>query len=129
MYFLSIDNCIIKNEKIKRCDFLVTDNESIVVFVEIKEINYSGNTNKDYKKKSKYRKDAIEQLASTINNFIQKGVDLSNFHVETVIAFPPYIKNSNPTTIPSTCSQTRIAQLLRLCGYSSINEGNHIVFS
>jgi len=128
IHFFSIDNCLIKSVDIKKCDAAITDNKFVIVFIEIKEITYTNDGAKDRRKKAKHCKKAVEQLASTINDFKQNGIDLDSYRVEAIISFPPLISQTNPTTIPLASSQARISQFQRLCGYSNLNQGNHLVF-
>lgn len=124
--FLCIDKCLIDSNELMKCDCLVIKG-NIIWFIELKEVVFSGDRKKDIKRKNKGRKKAVKQLASTINDFKAKGVDLSDKLVAALICFPPYIDETNPITIPTTTSQVQILNFSNLCGYTEIFEGNHLV--
>jgi len=124
--FICIDKCVINNETIKKCDCAVIKN-NVIWFIELKEVSFSGNRRLDSQKRKNGRKKAVKQLASTINDFKSKGVDLSNYLVAGLICFPPYINESNPITIPTASAQVQLLEYINLCGYSDLFEGNHIV--
>lgn len=128
IHFFAIDNCVITSTLVKKCDACITDNKNLIIFLEIKEISYSNDRRKNLRKKSKHAAKAVKQIASTINDFKNRGIDLSQIRVEGIISFPPLTNQTNPTTIPQASSQARISQLQRLCGFSNLNIGNHIIF-
>ncbi|WP_299430474.1 hypothetical protein [uncultured Maribacter sp.] len=123
--FIAIDECLISESNIKKCDALVAK-EKVVWFIELKEVNWSINTSLNVKKRRNARLKAVKQLASTINDFKSKGIDFQLYTVAGLISFPPFAL-SNPTSLPSTSSQARILEFVNLCGYSELYEGNHIV--
>lgn len=125
--FVCIDACLINTNAIQKCDLALITN-SIVWFVELKEVIFNGNSKADRARKIRNSKKAVRQLASTINDFKLKGIDLSNHVVAGLISFPPYINQTNPISVPSTANQSRINEFSRLCGYVELYEGNHITF-
>lgn len=125
--FICVDSCLINTNQIKKCDFCMIS-ENIIWFVELKEVLFSGNAKADIKRKKRNANDAVKQLASTINDFKLKGFDFSNLSVFSLIAFPPYVDETNPITIPSTSSQSRVLKYSNLCGFVDLFEGNHLVF-
>lgn len=128
IHFLCVDACLINDNNIQKCDLiLLTD--SVFWFIELKEVIYNGNTKADRTRKIRNSKKSVKQLASTINDFKSKGIDLSNHIVAALISFPPYINEANPISIPSTTSQSRINEFSKLCGYVNLYEGNHIIFN
>ncbi len=124
--FLAIDACLIGGEK-KKCDAVVADNNSIW-FIELKEVIWSNRPAKDRRKRKNVRKKAVQQLASTINDFKTKGINLDQLKVVALISFPPFTVDINPITIPTASSQARVLEFVNLCGYTDLFEGNHIVF-
>lgn len=127
IHFVCVDACLINETNIQKCDLiLITD--SIFWFIELKEVLYNGNLKADRTRKIRNAKKAVKQLASTINDFKAKGIDLSNHIVAGLISFPPYLNEPNPISIPSTASQSRINQFSLLCGYVDLFEGNYIGF-
>lgn len=127
-YFIAIDNCLVTDSTIQKCDCCITDGISKIIFIELKEMNYSGDTRRDHNRRSKHTKEAVKQIASTINNFKNKGVDFNELSVEAVVSYPPYTGETNPISIPSTASQARINQLNSLCGHTDLFVGNHVIF-
>lgn len=125
--FLCIDTCLINSASTKKCD-LVLISDTAIWFIELKEVIFNGKVKADLSRKKRHAKKAVKQLATTINHFKSKGVDLSSHSVFSLISFPPYINESNPISIPTTSSQARINQYSNLCGYVDLYEGNHIVF-
>jgi|GEM_PF-2748656 len=129
--FVAIDECLIpatlENKGIKKCDALVFD-DIIMWFIEIKEVQFSGNSKLDAQKRRNGRKKAVEQIASTINDFKNKGVDLSTHKIAGLISFPPYINQTNPITIPTVASQALILKFANECGFADLYEGNHLLF-
>ncbi|MFS4493110.1 hypothetical protein [Maribacter sp. 2308TA10-17] len=123
--FIAIDDCLITSDNIKKCDALITK-KKVVWFIELKEVTWSNNAALNRKKRNTNRKKAVEQLASTINDFKQKGIDFSDYFVAGLISFPPFAI-SNPVTAPTTSSQARVLEFANLCGYSELHEGNYIV--
>jgi hypothetical protein len=125
--FVCVDSCLINTTSIQKCDLVLISN-STIWFVELKEMSYVGNFKKDQKRKVKHTVKAVKQLASTINDFKAKGVDLTGYSVSALISFPPYINETNPISIPSTSNQARINEYSSLCGYVDLYHGNHIIF-
>lgn len=125
IYFIAIDDCLISDITIKKCDALVTT-ENIVWFIELKEINQSGTRKQFTKRKQNHRKTAVKQLASTINDFKRKGIDFTEFLVAGLICFPPFPHLTIPANIPTTSSQARILEFQDLCGYTELHEGNYV---
>lgn len=124
--FVAIDSCLITDISIQKCDALVTK-KKIVWFIELKEITQTGTRKQYTKRKINHRKKAVKQLASTINDFKNKGIDFADYLVAGLICFPPFPLLSMPTNIPTTASQARIFEFQSLCGYTDLHEGNHIV--
>lgn len=128
--FGAVDNCLIvnddKNQGVSKCNALVF-NDNIIWFIELKEVVFSGNSKADKNRKKRSRKKAVNQLASTINYFKDKGVDFEFIKVGALISFPPYIDEINPISIPQVSTQTRLLEFINLCGYTDLYEGNHIV--
>lgn len=125
VYFVAIDDCLICDTTIQKCDAIVTK-EKIIWFIELKEINQTGTRSQFNKRKKNHRKTAVKQLASTINNFKTNGIDFTNFIVAGLICFPPFPLLSVPTNIPTTSSQARILEFENLCGFTELHEGNYI---
>lgn len=125
--FIAIDSCLITDSTIKKCDAVVINSKTIW-FIELKEIDQTGSIRQFRKRKRNHRKKAMEQIASTINDFKNKGVNFSGYLVAGLISFPPFPSISMPTNIPKTSTQTRILQFQNLCGFTEIREGNYIVF-
>lgn len=126
--FICVDACLINSNTTQKCD-LILISDSIIWFVELKEVVFNGNLKADKSRKVRNAKKAVRQLASTINEFKLKGIDLTNYVVAGLISFPPYIDEANPISIPSTTNQSRINEFSRLCGYANLFEGNHIIFN
>lgn len=126
--FIFIDACLINSATIQKCDIALKSN-SVIWFVELKEVIFNGNVKADRNRKIRNAKKAVKQLASTINDFKSKGIDLSNYNVAALISFPPYISEPSPISIPTTATQSRINELSNLCGYANLYEGNHIIFT
>lgn len=125
--FLCIDSCLINLEATKRCDVVLIC-DSVIWFIELKEVVFNGNVKDDIKRKIRNSKKAVKQLATTINHFKSKGIDINTYSVFSLISFPPYINETNPISIPTTTSQSRINQYANLTGYVDLYEGNHIIF-
>ncbi|QTD39224.1 hypothetical protein JL193_08310 [Polaribacter batillariae] len=123
--FVAIDDCLIAETTIQKCDALVTKG-NIIWFIELKEIDQSGTRIQFSKRKKNHRKKAVKQLASTINDFKNKGINFTGFLVAGLICFPPFPLLSMPTNIPTTSSQARILEFQHLCGYTELHEGNYI---
>lgn len=126
--FIFIDACLINSTSIQKCDLVLRTN-SVVWFVELKEVVFNGNSKADRSRKIRNAKKAVKQLASTINDFKSKGINFNNHTIAALISFPPYITEPNPISIPTTSNQSRINEFSNLCGYASLYEGNHIIFS
>ncbi len=126
--FLAIDACLIPETRdIKKCDAVVYD-ELIIWFIELKEVQWSKSSSLNRRKRKNARIKGVKQLASTILDFKNKGVNLDQIKVAGLISFPPFIDVDNPISIPTTSSQERVLEFASLCGYSDLFEGNHIVF-
>jgi hypothetical protein len=123
--FIAIDDCLISDNTIQKCDALVTK-EKVLWFIELKEIDQTGTREQFNKRKKNHRKTAVKQLASTINDFERKGINFTGFLVAGLICFPPFPLVSIPTNIPTTSSQARILEFQNLCGYTELHEGNYI---
>ena len=123
---IHVDNCLI-DDRIQKCDLVLTDN-TVIWFIELKEVKFNGNIAADRKRVVRASKKAVKQLASTINDFINKGIGLSQTNVFALISYPPFLNQQNPITIPSTSAQLRISQFRRLCNFTTLYEGNHLVF-
>lgn len=124
--FVAIDECLIASNDLKKCDCVVT-NDSSIWFIELKEVDWSTRSSLNRQKKKNARRKAVKQIASTINDFKSKGIDLNNHLVVGLIAFPPFTNLKSPTSIPTTSSQSRILEFINLCGFDNLHEGNHIV--
>lgn len=124
--FIAIDECLIIDDTIEKCDALVIK-DKVIWFIELKEITRTSNRREFSKRKKKYRKKATSQIASTINDLKAKGINFSGYFVAGLICFPPFSSLSMPMNIPTTSSQTRILQFQNLCGFSEIHEGNYLV--
>lgn len=125
--FIAIDKCLIKSNKIKKCDLALHLNDRWVWFIELKEVIFNGNSSRDRNRKLKASKKAVQQLGSTINDFKSKGVDLSKLKIFTLISFPPFIDETSPISIPSPAQQARVLELSEICGVAELFEGNYIV--
>lgn len=125
--FICVDSCLISSVATEKCD-LVLISDTVIWFIELKEVIFNGNIKADLNRKKKRAKKAVKQLAATINHFKANGIDLTSHSVLSLISFPPYINESNPISIPTTSSQSKIREYSRLCGYVDLYEGNHIVF-
>ncbi|MBE7629499.1 hypothetical protein [Tenacibaculum piscium] len=123
--FIAVDSCLICDNSIEKCDVLVTKKETIW-FIELKEISQEGSREQFKKRKKNYRKKATSQIASTINDFKNKGIDFSGYNVAGLICFPPYSPLSIPSNIPTTTAQIRILEFQKACGFTELNEGNFI---
>ncbi len=123
-----IDACLISSTSIQKCDLVLKSN-SVIWFVELKEVIFNGNNKADRKRKIRNTKKAVKQLASTINDFKSKGINLNKYTVAALVSFPPYITEPNPISIPTTTNQSRINEFSNLCGFVDLYEGNHIIFS
>lgn len=123
--FVAVDACLISSNTIKKCDTLVTKNKTIW-FIELKEIVQSGTRKQFNKRKKNHRNKALEQIASTINDFKNKGINFSGYLVAGLICFPPFPSIAMPTNIPTTSTQARILKFQNLCGHTELHEGNYI---
>lgn len=128
IHFFAVDQCLIKTVSIQKCDCCVTNNKNRIVFIELKEVSFTKSNKKNRAKRAKYRKTAVDQLGSTINDFIANGINFDGYVVEALISYPPYVTETNPTTIPKSSSQARIAQFSSICGFTELSEGNYLVF-
>ena len=106
--------CLVKSDKClftddtKKCDCLLFDN-AIVYFIEIKTSSSS--------QRSKRRKDAREQLGTTINIFMENSVDLSGYKLAAVICFSsmePRIINSASNSAKATFYETYKVKLYEM---------------
>jgi hypothetical protein len=76
--FLAIDKCIFDDQGPARCDFaLFTDSK--FCFVEIKDVKTRG--------RRRARLQAKDQLISTIDQFIQRGVSFNNQELMAIVCF------------------------------------------
>jgi hypothetical protein len=122
--FVAIDDCLIGIDSMK-CDALVTVGK-ILWFIELKEVQWSHDSNLNRTKRRNARKKGVIQIAETINHFKANGINFKDCIVAGLISFPPF-SSPNPTTVPSTSSQARVLEFTQLCGYTELYEGNHIV--
>jgi len=76
--FLAIDQCVFDSKDKKRCDCALFE-EKKFYFVEIKNV-------KKLKQRASHRKNAINQLESTIKEF-KKRIDFEQFAVKVLICF------------------------------------------
>ncbi len=115
--FLAIDKCVfLDDDSIKRCDFAIYDDMSFY-FVEIKIVKA--------KNRKSERFDMYLQLASTIENFINKDVDFGNRKILAILSFP-----KGSLTYPLFQSRSMEKTIEFLDNYNAILlEGNEITFS
>ncbi len=89
--FIKIDQCLIINNDHRKCDCALISNNQFF-FIEIKNVKL--------KQRKLARKEAIQQLKSTIEIFKQ-NLDLSQFELYAIIGFKtnkPYIVQSSKNT-------------------------------
>ena len=120
--FLKIDKCVYDDGDSKKCDCVLAD-ESIIYFVEIKEIEKFD----DHFKKKNARSEAKKQLINTINLFKEKYSILDMKNVNAVIALQPKLED-NYINIITLKKQNVIDSFMESCGTPFIYEGNHIKF-
>lgn len=112
--FVKTDKClVVEMRNLKKCDCLIFDSENFY-FVEIKK---SKNRTRNAK-----RKEAVLQLISTIDLFIENNIDLRKFKTTALICF----KTRFPRIIQASQNSSRAFFKER---YNiSLDEGNEIVF-
>lgn len=89
--FIKIDQCLIIDNKIRRCDCAII-NQNNFIFIEIKDVKT--------KQRKIARKEAIAQLTSTIELFLDK-IDFTNLQLFAVIGFKtlrPYVVQPSKNT-------------------------------
>lgn len=104
------DHCLLKKD-IKKCDCVLYSDDKLF-FIEIKS---SGN-------RGVRRRGAVEQLGSTIEIFLQAGINLSGREVKAIICF-----ESDLTKPTSASANTRRAMFSDKYA-TSLEEGNEIIF-
>ena len=112
--FLKIDSCIFDESDSKRCDCALYD-EKKFFFVEFK--TYNKNQNRTHKRR------AIKQLENTIDTFLEKGIEFSDYELKALICF-----NFIPTRpVASTRMQQKKKEFWD--NYKAdLLEGNEIIF-
>jgi hypothetical protein len=112
--FVKTDKClVIETRNLKKCDCFIFDSEKFY-FVEIK-------TSKNRTRNAK-RKEAVLQLMSTVDLFIENNIDLRKFKTTALICF----KTTFPRIIQASQNSSRA---LFMEQYNiNLEEGNEIVF-
>lgn len=119
--FLPIDGCVEKpGTSKKRCDLAVAGTNNMY-FVEIKELERFG----DSDKKTKKRKEAKEQLAASINDFKSRHQNIDLLKTHAYIALLPKFKEE-PREILQTKQGANIDKFFEMCGCPNIYEGELI---
>jgi len=125
VYHLTVNNhsnqeiCLVKTDKclfiqeIKKCDCILFSLTKIF-FIEI--------SNSSPASRSRKRKDAVDQLSSTIDKFIENNIDLSAYSSKAVICFV-----SGQTYPTQASSNTKRAMFLDKYKVY-LEEGNEIIF-
>ena len=78
IYFLKMDKCLLFDYDVTHCDFAVFDSKTFC-FVELSVSNKRNRRGK--------REKAIQQLASTIELFLQSGIAFDEQKLEAIICF------------------------------------------